>query len=924
MPRYRARQLLLLALAAGVGAGCGGGGGGGDVTLATDDQGEDPVVLEIPIAYIRRPIPEIPPDLRDPLAFQPGARLYVREQSATTAEEVDVTDQIAAIVAEEEGVSADQVAIDIQGLESAYDGSTLLFSARAVPEPVPDNLANTTWNLWTFDLESMQAAYLIPSRIKRNEGVAGGGGHDIAPHYLPDDRIVFSSTRQVAGQARLLNEGRNQLFAALDEDGGGPAAVLHIYDPLNRRAEFEQISFNLSHDLDPTVLADGQLLFSRWNNTTGDHISLYRVEPSGLGLSPLYGYHSQATGTEGARVVYSAPRELDDGKLVSVVRQVDSVTLGGALSVIDANNFSDRERPVPGGASGQAQSPLTRTEVRNDGQLSPGGQFGSVYPLRDGSGRLLVTWSECRVVDDALAPGAEPSPGDYLPCTLQPENGTPAPPLYGAWVYDTSADTQRPLVLAREGFVVSEVIAAEPRAYPAVLARGAGFNTALEQERRGQLVIDSVYDVDGSDASPAGISRHAVPGTAAYRERPARFLRLVQPVPLPDPSIYRVPRFAFGPNPGLGFREIIGYVPIEPDGSVTASIPADRPFNFSLLDSAGRRIGSRHDYWLQLRAGEVLRCGGCHGSDSDVAHGRPDARPESANPGSVDLPEGSSGFPGTDTDRLFATEPGQTMAQVWDFHQPADNPVAVARTPSLWPRYRDQWAAPGNTPDADILDRDYDPAWAGLPTASPLVTASLDPREPDRIVINYPDHIQPIWERPRETRQDSQGTPVDTCLACHDSAGGTRVPAGQLDLAASVAESGRYQSFSELLIGGSEQWLDDDGVLADRIRLCTVENDAGDTVEVEQTFSVAPAMRAGSANASTRFFACFEGGNCGRPASPPLPDNCSELGGTPAPATTNTVAHAGLLSASELHLLSEWLDIGAQYFNNPFDARLAE
>ena len=29
--------------------------------------------------------------------------------------------------------------------------------------------------------------------------------------------------------------------------------------------------------------------------------------------------------------------------------------------------------------------------------------------------------------------------------------------------------------------------------------------------------------------------------------------------------------------------------------------------------------------------------------------------------------------------------------------------------------------------------------------------------------------------------------------------------------------------------------------------------------------------------------------------------------------------HAGDLSTAELRLISEWLDLGAQYFNNPFD-----
>jgi len=30
-------------------------------------------------------------------------------------------------------------------------------------------------------------------------------------------------------------------------------------------------------------------------------------------------------------------------------------------------------------------------------------------------------------------------------------------------------------------------------------------------------------------------------------------------------------------------------------------------------------------------------------------------------------------------------------------------------------------------------------------------------------------------------------------------------------------------------------------------------------------------------------------------------------------------SHSGWLTPAELRLLSEWLDIGAQYYNNPFD-----
>jgi hypothetical protein len=35
-----------------------------------------------------------------------------------------------------------------------------------------------------------------------------------------------------------------------------------------------------------------------------------------------------------------------------------------------------------------------------------------------------------------------------------------------------------------------------------------------------------------------------------------------------------------------------------------------------------------------------------------------------------------------------------------------------------------------------------------------------------------------------------------------------------------------------------------------------------------------------------------------------------------------TVNHRGFLTASELRLVAEWVDVGAQYYNNPFAAPL--
>ena len=64
--------------------------------------------------------------------------------------------------------------------------------------------------------------------------------------------------------------------------------------------------------------------------------------------------------------------------------------------------------------------------------------------------------------------------------------------------------------------------------------------------------------------------------------------------------------------------------------------------------------------------------------------------------------------------------------------------------------------------------------------------------------------------------------------------------------------------------------------------------------------SLAPPMTAGSAAGSTTFFRMFDGS-----FHDPVLD------------------HTGYLSPAELRLIAEWLDIGAQFYNDPFVAPVA-
>ena len=63
-------------------------------------------------------------------------------------------------------------------------------------------------------------------------------------------------------------------------------------------------------------------------------------------------------------------------------------------------------------------------------------------------------------------------------------------------------------------------------------------------------------------------------------------------------------------------RDILGYAPIEPDGSVKVKVPANVAVRISVLDANGRRLAgvsaAVHTNWLQVHAGETLQCNGCH------------------------------------------------------------------------------------------------------------------------------------------------------------------------------------------------------------------------------------------------------------------------------------------------------------------------
>src|SRR5258707_10464151 len=90
-------------------------------------------------------------------------------------------------------------------------------------------------------------------------------------------------------------------------------------------SDIRHISFNTNHAFPPSVMANGQIVFSRYESINGDQISLYRTNPDGTGLELYYGANSHATGahiagTNDNVIQFLNATQPAAGKLIAIAR----------------------------------------------------------------------------------------------------------------------------------------------------------------------------------------------------------------------------------------------------------------------------------------------------------------------------------------------------------------------------------------------------------------------------------------------------------------------------------------------------------------------------------------------------------------------------------------------------------------------------
>ena len=898
----------------------------------TEDR-SDPVLEEFPVVYIERSLQAnfaeqnseaVSFPITEPSRFNPGARLVLKANATANAIQTDLTAGLFQSTdqnVEQEGDSASTDAtntnqqapsrIDIRDLSVSPDGQEFLVSIRAPEQPDLDEDQQPRWNIWRYNRADSRLSRLITSDIIAEQG------DDLMASFLPDGRIIFASNRQQLSRAILLDEGKPQ-YQALNERGNQAAFNLHISD--SDGTNIRQLTFNLSHDFYPLVLQDGHILYSRWDAMGGDNrINLYKMRPDGTENHLVYGWHShqlsinqsapsQSDSSQGdqsqtttAIVDFIKPQQLPSGDILLLLNSRQPSVYQKRPQVINIRDFTDQNQAIAANnpSTSSALSELfdrQQFDYSFSEQVSPSGRINHLFALPDQSQRYLVSWDLCRVVIDQQVRACGQLSAEQL---ADPEL-VQATPFYELWLFNQVNNTQQLVASTSEGNFITEAIVMQASTVaPSFVADkipGNELDSDLFNQQAGAIHIRSVYDFAGVDSTEQGIEQLKDPSQTSAAQRPARFLRLVRGVPMPPEQVRDLDNTDFGRSRDQLMREILGYTPIQPDGSVKVKVPANIPFALSVVDQNGQRIGGRHRQWLTVRPGEVMQCQGCHTGNSEVAHGRPDAELTSINVGAQ-----SDGVPFNNTNPNLVPSFGQTMAET------AEKTLGLAELSSDL-SYIDIWTDPARAPLNPSTNLSYQTLATAMPNGASCFTNWT---AFCRLQINYLEHIQPLWQQSRLVLDSVTGETLQdqTCTSCHntlDSDGTAQVPAGQLDLTASPSsdEPAHTNGYRELFFADVEQELVE-GILVDRRvplldangnpvfhlgpdgELLLDEN--GQPIPVLTTVPVNNILSTAGARASARFFEVLNNAN-----------------------------HSGALSGDEARLISEWLDIGGQYYNNPF------
>jgi len=437
--------------------------------------------------------------------------------------------------------------------EVSHDGKRVLFAYCRV-ESAPVNREAHADHFYHL--------YEMSANGRGLQQLTNGPFDDFAPRYLPDGRIVFTSTRRGGFHRCGRGPCPTYTLAIADADGSNP----------------HTISFHETHEWDPAVLNDGRVIYTRWDYVDRNAVhyqQLWTVRPDGSNPRAFYGNHTlNPVGVWEAQPVPGSHR-------VMATAAAHHAMTAGSIILLDTTHgvdgfepitrltpdalFPESEAPVSHGDKGHgfwhAPAGVTQTPaVPAEAARWPGHCYRTPWPLSEKY--FLAAYSFDPLIGE---PSANP------------------PNQFGLYLVDCFGNKE---LLYRDTDISSLwPVPLRARPKPPVCP------TEPSTSPTGTFFLQNV--------------RAAWP---YLPDVPITRLRILQVLPKTTPHINTPTVGLANASPG---KQVLGTVPIEPDGSAFFRAPAGIALAFQALDEHGQAVQTMRSI-TYLQPGENASCIGCH------------------------------------------------------------------------------------------------------------------------------------------------------------------------------------------------------------------------------------------------------------------------------------------------------------------------
>ncbi|MCL2107707.1 MAG: hypothetical protein FWH26_11725, partial [Oscillospiraceae bacterium] len=465
------------------------------------------------------------PGISQEYNFRPGAQMVLLSMAAA-AGRVTIREEI--LIDDSRGVLRDP--------DVSPDGMTVLYSHK--------KHEGDDFHLYKMDLYSREVTQLT----------FGSGAADVEPKFLPDGKIVFSSTRCTQVVDCWITPVMNMFVC--DPDGGNV-----------RRVGYDQV-----HTTYPTVTADGRVLYTRWDYNDRNQMyiqGIFQMFPDGTNQTEVYGNNNSfPTSLLHTREIPGQP-----SKYITVVSGHHTYQKG-KLAIVDT--ALGRNHPDAVQFLFQRRDTGFDKSPNTDHQGQEGIQYKYPYAVNDHE--FLVSSIDSTGISDPDAKfniyymNSQTGAKELISSYASGGNG-----ILGA----------------------AQIVPVRTRA---MFERPSMVNESMST---GRFYVGNVYEGEGLAGVPVGEAKYLRVVALEFRTA-AIGANTSLGLGGSDPSTP-----VGSGNTAWDVKKILGIVDIEADGSALFEVPAYTPVYFQVLDGEGELIQSMRS-WSTLMPNETFSCVGCH------------------------------------------------------------------------------------------------------------------------------------------------------------------------------------------------------------------------------------------------------------------------------------------------------------------------